>query len=298
MSEIKVSVIIPTYNRPEKLGRLLNSLIHQVVRNQLEKQIEIIVIDDCSASSAQQEVNDFLSHRDVSFIAYHVLAANKGPAFARNLGIAKSRGKVIAFSDDDHVVAGNYLTALIIEHDQHPDVFVINGNLMRLRNDFYSKIWDSRYRAFFVKDGGSNFYEINGVSSGHLSIKRLLLERISPLFDGVLLSQEDFDLYIRLKEKGIKVFKSDCFLAYHDYRKSFWQMVRQKAWYINGWNQLIQKYGIQRIRAEVEARKPFTPFEEPLWFRVIMRLVVYSVLAFGIVFKPQTLFRFSKNDGK
>jgi len=86
-----ISVIIPTYNRYEFVNRAINSVI-----NQTYKDIEIIVVDDCSEDPRYQELSKNKN------IKYFRLDKRSGlPACGRNLGIKNSLGEWVAFLDDD-----------------------------------------------------------------------------------------------------------------------------------------------------------------------------------------------------
>ena len=73
-----VSVIIPTYNR----GRLILDSINSVL-NQTYKNIELIVVDDCSTDDTEKTVKSI----DDSRIKYIKLEKNSGACVARNKGI-------------------------------------------------------------------------------------------------------------------------------------------------------------------------------------------------------------------
>jgi len=96
---VKVSVIIPTYNR---FKYLLNTI--QSIREQSYKNIEIIVINDCSTQSEYYEYN---FGQDVLVIhleenskrIYGFACAN----YVRTQGINESTGDYIAFCDDDDI---------------------------------------------------------------------------------------------------------------------------------------------------------------------------------------------------
>lgn len=89
-----VSVIVPTYNRGNLLGRALNSIVNQTYDN-----IEIIVVDDFSKDNTYQVVRQF---KDKGHnIKYIYNKKNLGPSISRNIGIAHSKGKYIAFLDSD-----------------------------------------------------------------------------------------------------------------------------------------------------------------------------------------------------
>ncbi len=87
-----VSVVIPTYNRSEKLRRAIKSVLDQSHRN-----FELIVIDDNSEDDTEEVVEGFGDDR----IVYHRNKKNLGGGGARNLGIRESSAEYIAFLDDD-----------------------------------------------------------------------------------------------------------------------------------------------------------------------------------------------------
>src|SRR5262249_5447833 len=87
-SEPLVSVIIPTYNRFDSVLKCI-----QKTREQTHKNIEIIVIDDCSSDSYDKQ-----RLRDVMFLK---TPCRGGPAAARNVGLKACSGDYICFLDDD-----------------------------------------------------------------------------------------------------------------------------------------------------------------------------------------------------
>ena len=88
----KVSVIIPTHNRPVYLRSAITSVL-----NQTYKDFEIIVVDDASEDDTEQVVAAFGEPR----IRYFRHETGKGDGGARNTGIAHARGDYIGFLDDD-----------------------------------------------------------------------------------------------------------------------------------------------------------------------------------------------------
>lgn len=87
-----VSVIIPTYNRANTLGRAVKSVLEQTIR-----QVEIIIVDDASTDDTRQIVERFDDPR----IRYIKLPENRGACAARNIGIDQAKGEFIAFQDSD-----------------------------------------------------------------------------------------------------------------------------------------------------------------------------------------------------
>lgn len=94
MKDNLVSVIIPTYNSEKYIAETLNSVLNQTYR-----EIEIIIIDDCSKDNTFEIVKEY--EKKYSNIVCLKQEQNKGVAEARNRGIKKSRGRYIAFLDSD-----------------------------------------------------------------------------------------------------------------------------------------------------------------------------------------------------
>ncbi|MEM2954742.1 MAG: glycosyltransferase family 2 protein, partial [Candidatus Nanoarchaeia archaeon] len=95
-----VSVIIPTYNRPNSIIKTLDSLYKQTYRN-----FEVIVIDDCSKLPYKLKKRKNLR--------YFRNAKNEGPAVSRNIGVAKANGDIILILDDDIILKKDYVEILV-----------------------------------------------------------------------------------------------------------------------------------------------------------------------------------------
>lgn len=92
MNNFLVSCILTTYNRSYVLKRSLNSIINQTYKN-----LEILVIDDCSSDNTKEIVKIYNDSR-IKYIRHNL---NKGLAQARNTGMENSTGEFMAFLDDD-----------------------------------------------------------------------------------------------------------------------------------------------------------------------------------------------------
>jgi GT2 family glycosyltransferase len=89
-----VDIVIPTYNRHERLNRTLASLVRLTVRD-----FRVIVVDDGSTPGVDETIPaDLCAVLDIRVLR---TAGNGGPARARNLGLRASEAEFIAFIDDD-----------------------------------------------------------------------------------------------------------------------------------------------------------------------------------------------------
>lgn len=94
---MQISVIIPTYRRPELLKQCLESLTQQ---DFLQKEYEIVICDDGSPKETEQVAQDFIKEYPTLNIKYF-FQENSGPSKARNLGIKNSQAPIVAMTDDD-----------------------------------------------------------------------------------------------------------------------------------------------------------------------------------------------------
>ena len=90
---VKVSVIIPTYNRANLIARSIESALNQTYRD-----FEILIVDDGSTDATFDAVSPFLKHAHVRYLRHE---KNKGHQAARNTGVKNASGDYIAFLDSD-----------------------------------------------------------------------------------------------------------------------------------------------------------------------------------------------------
>ena len=90
-----VSIIIPTFNRGNKLTKCIESIINQTYKN-----IEIIISDDGSTDNTKDIIYD-IQQKNESIPILYLKQENKGAPSARNYGFEKSNGDYIIFFDSD-----------------------------------------------------------------------------------------------------------------------------------------------------------------------------------------------------
>lgn len=104
-----ISIIICTYNRSHHLKNLLKSLYEQVIPENLKW--EIIVVDNNSTDDTFKVVKGFGNDPNNIPIRY-IKEEKQGLSHARNRGILESKGKYVAFTDDDAIADKNWVSAL------------------------------------------------------------------------------------------------------------------------------------------------------------------------------------------
>jgi len=123
---MSVSVIIPTYNRPDHLGEALDSILAQSIPPQ-----EVLVVDD----STDERVSELVDARARGFSAKNVsLRYMRNPrersaAIARNVGLEHTGSEIVLFMDDDVVLGPGYMEAVLSVYRKHPDAVGVQGHM-------------------------------------------------------------------------------------------------------------------------------------------------------------------------
>ncbi len=121
-SEITVSIVIATCDRPEALSRCLSSLVCQNTR----RSMEILVVDNRPNSGQTRPVTDRFPQQ-----VRYVPEPRRGGSFARNTGFEMSQGAVIISVDDDVTLPQDWLERLIAPLAR-PEIGMVTGNLLPL----------------------------------------------------------------------------------------------------------------------------------------------------------------------
>ncbi|MGH8007293.1 MAG: glycosyltransferase [Candidatus Binatia bacterium] len=125
------SIIIPTYARPQQLAACLHSLARL---DYPRERFEVIVVDDGSESPPEAVVDSCRDQLDVALIRQ----PHAGPATARNTGVARAKGELLAFTDDDCAPAPDWLQTLAARFAHTPDRVIGGRTLNALSDNLYS----------------------------------------------------------------------------------------------------------------------------------------------------------------
>jgi GT2 family glycosyltransferase/tetratricopeptide (TPR) repeat protein len=186
-----VSIIMPTYSRPQMLLLALQSIVNQTYSNW-----EVIVVNDGGDDVENVLSTVFAGER----IVYVRLPKNNERSYARNVGIKLAKGKYIAYLDDDDQFLPDHLETLVT----------------CLETFNYEIAYTDAYRVFHEKKNGQYVETDRDVPySYEFSREVLLQENFIPilcvmhlrscldrtgLFDESLNTHEDWDLWIRMSD--------------------------------------------------------------------------------------------------
>ncbi|MGR3310383.1 MAG: glycosyltransferase family 2 protein [Candidatus Brocadiales bacterium] len=215
MSDLKVSVIAPTYNRSSIIPRFLAALDCQTV---LPEDYEVILVDDGSTDETREVVSSFAGK--LKFNLEYLYQPNGGPASARNLGIQKARGRLILILNDDAIVNQNLIEKHLATHEQLlPRKAAVLGSFdwdEELISNPFMRYISQNSVIFQYPRMVKGFYNYKYFWTCNISITRELLLKAG-LFDEIFTDPmyEDIELGYRLQKMGVDVYFDPTIVSTH-----------------------------------------------------------------------------------
>jgi GT2 family glycosyltransferase len=208
--EIDVSVVIPVFNRFDRLAICLEALRAQ----RTDRSFEVIVVDDGST-----EDSNALRRHFERLLPLHWLTMprNGGPAKARNAGIKAARGTVVCFTDSDCKPEPQWLEALAAPF-ANPAVRGCKGVYRTAQTDRWARLaqieFEERYNCLRACD------DIDFIDTYSGAFRRCDLEAVGGFdesFPGA--DNEDVDLSFRIKAMGGRFLFLPKAVVWHQHRE-------------------------------------------------------------------------------
>jgi len=217
IDSISLSVVIPAFNSERTLERCIASVIDAFPANK-----EIIVIDDASTDSTPRIASQFpvklLRHRSRS-----------GSTVARNDGLKLSKGEFVAFVDSDCILMKDSLknVLLVLIENQAGGV---GGVALPLKSTLVSDSYT--VRLFGRSSIETRIREIDSIGTGFVVYPRKLLMRLGGFDGSYFYGGEDYDLSLRIRKAGYKLFLAPSAKVYHDHPTTLQKLA--KKWFSYG----------------------------------------------------------------
>jgi glycosyltransferase involved in cell wall biosynthesis len=203
-----VSAILPTRNRAQLLSRAIDSILGQEGRG-TQFDLDITVVDDASSDGTPEVMRRYPAVR------YVRLETQRGAAAARNVGIKSSTGKYVAFQDDDDVWLPEKLRVQTGALERHPEVGVVYGQSLVRNEKGREFLWPDPSSA----PSGFVFRPLLMTCfCAHppgLLIRREVFAKAG-YFDEQLLTNEDYDLWLRIAFHSPFLFVPGAVAVYHE----------------------------------------------------------------------------------
>lgn len=192
-----LSVVMPTYNRCDRVARALDALAAQDV----DAPYEVIIVSDGSTDGT----HEYLEALEYPVDLIVEIQQNQGPSAARNRGIARASGEYVVFLDDDIAAGPSLLSAHLDAQREVEGGLVLNGPMLTPADHEMDPWieWEQvrlerqyvRYAAKEIDAHGRLFY------SGNASMPRQMVLDAGG-FDESFRRAEDMELGMRLEDAG------------------------------------------------------------------------------------------------
>lgn len=184
----KVSIIIPVYNGQKTLEQCLDSVSDQTYKN-----YSIFVVDNNSSDLTKDIIKKFeVKNNKIKYL----FEKNKSVGSARNTGIKNAEGEIFLFTDSDCIAPKNWIEEMV-----KPIIFEKESVVMGGGENMIINYW-----AESIQRGDENYIErclrgkyINTIDGKNFAADAGLIKEL--LFDPNIKMLDDFDLYIRLKNR-------------------------------------------------------------------------------------------------
>lgn len=210
---LRVSVVIPTYNRAAKLRQALCSLAAQSAP---PGSFEVVVVDDGSTDATPTVVEQLRPELPAPLPVRYIAAPHRGPSATRNTGIEQAAAPVILFMDDD-CEADQALVATHAAETTAPGIVTIG------RVVWHSSLTVTPFMDLVTRGAQFNFGAISNPDAApfsffytcNASVTRADLDAVGRFDEELPLYGEDTELGYRLQHYGVRMRYRPQAVVYH-----------------------------------------------------------------------------------
>lgn len=225
MENLRLSLIVPVYNRPNEIDELLDSLSKQT-----DKDFEIVIVEDGSTLTCTEQIEKYKSYFEIKYF----FKPNTGPGQSRNYGMERASGNYFIILDSDCIIPSEYI-AIVRKSLSHNYVDTFGGP------DRADKSFSNLQQA--VDYSMTSFFTTGGIRGGkkqldkyyprsfNMGISKEVFEKTggfpSVRYAASKAAGEDIELSINIYKEGFKIGLISDAYVYHKRRTSIKQFFRQ-----------------------------------------------------------------------
>lgn len=276
-TNLKVSVIIPTYNAADKLRECLKALEQQKFPRE---KYEVLVVDDGSNDSTAEIVRNY----DVQYCHQN----NRGPAAARNKGAEMAKGDFILFTDSDCIPDENWIKEMFSSF-QYPDIAGVKGAYKSAQRALWARFAQVEFTERYQLLLKNKYIDmVDTYSAGYRKNIFLSVGGFDTSFP--VPNNEDTDLSYRMSLKGYKMaFNPEAVVWHTGHPDSLIKYVKLKFWR-GYWRMVVyQRYSSKILKDSYTPQtlklQIFFTFLSIicLMFTLFSPLLMFSLLLFWIL---------------
>ena len=171
LMDIKFSIIIPVFNRPDEVDELLRSLVEQ----DFDESFEVVIIEDGSTDTSEKVIEKYADQLSISYYQKE----NSGPGDSRNFGMSRAKGNYFIVLDSDCVLPSHYL-----------------GEVKRSLQEGYVHCFggpDAAHSSFSTIQKAINYAMTSFLTTGGIRGKKNSIGKFQPRSFNMGISKEAFD---------------------------------------------------------------------------------------------------------
>lgn len=264
-----VTVVVPVRNGEETIESLLDSLNNL---NYESDKVEVIVVDGNSTDKTREIVKNY----PVKL----VIENKKGLNIARNIGIKKSKGEIVAFTDSDCIVPSNWITK-IVENFKDPQVSCVGGSAKALNSDFVSQYADNsivRLMPFFRKreelDKVRPFFR--HPAGCNMAYRRKVAEEIGYFDEKIQYGFDEVEFADRVCKAGYKMVLDPKVMVWHKHRSTLGEFLKQNFQYGRGSGLVLKR---NRLKDAVSKWAFLGLIGFISWFFLVSSLLLLNIIS-------------------
>jgi glucosyl-dolichyl phosphate glucuronosyltransferase len=217
-NQIRVSVIVPTFNRAQMLLSTLNSLCEQDFPKEL---FEIVIVDNNSNDNTYDAVSEFAYGPGVKLNLKYIIEKRAGDVYARHTGAYHAEGEILFFTDDDATFDHNWISKTVNIFERFPVGAV--GTRILIKWDHLPDSWVFRFESLMGKISYGEGITIKSkglfINNGSLAIKKEIFRLVGGNNPGqvndYLVGNAEVGLCMKLHEKSILIGFTDETTMWH-----------------------------------------------------------------------------------
>ncbi|MBU1118725.1 glycosyltransferase family 2 protein [Patescibacteria group bacterium] len=209
-NKYKISVVIGTFNREEKLTHVLHALENQSFP---KNNFEVIVVDDGSTDNTAKQIQKIKKETDLNL--KYIYQENGRAAKARNTGIKNASGEIIAFTDDDCLPSHYWIEMINRYFDDYPEIVGIEGCVVTSNKNFLG--------THSVQNTSGDLY-----ITCNVAYVKEIIEKAGFFDEGfTLMHREDSDFALRVKKIGKIIFAPEVYVLHPPREISFFAELKK-----------------------------------------------------------------------
>jgi glycosyltransferase involved in cell wall biosynthesis len=222
MSSTPLSVVIPTYQRRASVARCVQALEHQVS----SPDFQVVIVVDGSTDGTREYLETYSGPLKLRMIAQ----PNRGRAAACNAGIAAATGRLVLLLDDDMEPLPNWLCGHLEAHARADRRGVVGAApiFSQAGASRTARLVQRKFERHLARLAAPGFeFGVRDFYSGNFSLAREIFAEVGG-FDEAFLQygNEDLELFVRLRQAGVRLVYAPGAVARQWYEKSFAGLAR------------------------------------------------------------------------